>query len=357
MERIGGLAQHRLWIGLLLGLFVGLGLGLLLGYVVAPITWVPNADDVSVTADSYYLNNDSALAKARLKNLSKADLERTLNELIRDNSSKGNTIQVARLTTLAQALQVSVGAPALAAPAASATRPIGGATPTATSPVAPTINPVVLIMLIVIVLISLVATGLIFYTRVLPEMRKPRSADTYPPVAPSQGSRPPQAAHSDVAGIPPATTVPGGLGRFVPSYTFGNDNYDTSYSLETPRGEFLGECGMGISETIGEGKPDKVAAFDLWLFDKADVRTITQILMSEYAFKDQALRTKLSTKGEAVLAERGKTLRLETASLHIDAQIVELVYATQSNYPPNSHFQKLIVEIVPSLKSNGAAQR
>jgi hypothetical protein len=143
----------------------------------------------------------------------------------------------------------------------------------------------------------------------------------------------------------------------VPSYTLGNDNYDTSYSLETPRGEFLGECGMGISETIGEGKPDKVVAFDLWLFDKADVRTVTQILMSEYAFKDQPTRTKLATKGEAILAEKGKTLRFETASLRIDAQITELMYATNTNYPPNSHFQRLIVEIVPSVKTDGGTAR
>jgi hypothetical protein len=143
----------------------------------------------------------------------------------------------------------------------------------------------------------------------------------------------------------------------VPSYTLGNDNYDTSYSLETSRGEFLGECGMGISETIGEGKPDKVVAFDLWLFDKADVRTVTQILMSEYAFKDQATCAKLATKGEAILAEKGKTLRFETASLRVDAQIVDLIYATNTNYPPNSHFQKLMVEIVPSAKTDGGTAR
>ena len=140
----------------------------------------------------------------------------------------------------------------------------------------------------------------------------------------------------------------------MPQYTLGNDNYDTSYSLETPRGEFLGECGMGISETIGEGKPDKVTAFDLWLFDKADVRTVTQILMTEYAYNDQMLRTKLSSKGEAVLAERGKTIHLETQSLSISAQVVELIYATNPNYPPNSHFQKLIVEIVPTIKDGAA---
>ncbi len=140
------------------------------------------------------------------------------------------------------------------------------------------------------------------------------------------------------------------LGTFAATYKFGDDNYDTAFTLETPKGEFLGECGMGISETIGEGKPDKVTAFDLWLFDKTDVRTVTQILMSEHAFNDQALRSRLAQKGELTLAEKGKHILLETATLRVDATIVDLVYASTPGLPGNSHFQKLIVEMVPVQK-------
>ena len=107
---------------------------------------------------------------------------------------------------------------------------------------------------------------------------------------------------------------------------------------------------MGSSETIGEGKPDKVTAFDVWLFDKTDVRTVTQILMSEAAYNDQGTRQRLATKGELVLAEKGKHVKLETATLAVDAEIVDLVYASTPGLPPNSHFQKLIVEMVPSQK-------
>ncbi len=112
---------------------------------------------------------------------------------------------------------------------------------------------------------------------------------------------------------------------------------------------------MGISETVGEGKPDKVTAFDLWPFDKGDVRTVTQILMSDYAYNEQTLRNKLAAKGEAVHAEKGKIITLETHSLAINAQIVELVYANTPGTPPNSHFQKLTVEIVPTIKEAVAA--
>ncbi len=209
--------------------------------------------------------------------------------------------------------------------------------------------------LIILVVIGIaVGAGWIFIKRILPGLKSARPLR----VRPGEPAEPIEVERSRTAPsrtLQP-TTTPGGPGRFIPSYTLGQDNYDTSYSLDSPRGEFLGETGMGISETIGEGKPDKVTAFDLWLFDKADVRTVTQILMSEYAYKDQMLRTKLATKGEAVLAEKGKTLKLETQSLRIDAQITELIYATTSNLPPNSHFQKLTVEIVPTVKEGSAAR-
>jgi hypothetical protein len=363
MNTIVGLLQRRIWIGPLIGLLIGIGLGLLIGWVIAPVNWQPNADDVLAAADSYYLNNDPVLARARLKNLPKADQERLIKSLIQDRTAKGLTREVERLNGLAQVLTIPVAQIPVTTPVPGttpvatgiATRPLGSPTP---AQAAFDVGALVPIVLIVFAFLLIAAIVVIFVLRILPSLRARQpsraAAETHPtPTAPAfEGERPVPLVPS-----PPATTSPGGLGRFVPSYTLGNDNYDTSYSLETGRGEFLGECGMGISETIGEGKPDKVVAFDLWLFDKADVRTVTQILMSEYAFKDQALRTKLATKGEAILVEKGKTLRFETASLRVDAQIVELVYATNANYPPNSHFQKLLVEIVPSHKAEGGAAR
>ncbi|MEW5719823.1 MAG: hypothetical protein AB1817_14425 [Chloroflexota bacterium] len=371
MNTIVGLLQRRIWImGLLIGLIIGVGLGLAIGWVVAPVSWTPNADDVLAVADSYSLNNDPVLARARLKNLPKADQERLIKSLIQDRTARGLTREVERLNNLAQALNIPV-TPGSAITPLPITTPLPGITPAATGVTTRVPGPtaaqpgfdfgaLIPILLIVLAFVLIAAIIVIFVLRILPSLRArqtaPRAAATAAePGAPAlafEGERPAPPVPS-----PPATTSPGGLGRFVPSYTLGNDNYDTSYSLETGRGEFLGECGMGISETIGEGKPDKVVAFDLWLFDKADVRTVTQILMSEYAYKDQALRTKLATKGEAILVEKGKTLRFETASLRVDAQIVELVYATNANHPPNSHFQKLIVEIVPSHKAEGGATR
>jgi hypothetical protein len=139
------------------------------------------------------------------------------------------------------------------------------------------------------------------------------------------------------------------LGHFVTGYAIGDDTYDESFSIETSAGEFLGECGVGISETIGEGEPDRVTAFEVWLFDKNDIRTVTQVLMSEHAYNDPDIRASLAPKGEAVLAQVNEPLVLETATLRLDVLVTEMVYGSGA-LPPNSFFDRLTVELVARAK-------
>ncbi len=147
------------------------------------------------------------------------------------------------------------------------------------------------------------------------------------------------------------------LSQFVTTYTLGDDHYDPSFSVELESSEFVGECGVGISETVGVGAPNKVTAFELWLFDKNDIRTVTKVLMSDYAFHDEALRTKLAPKGEPVLAGLGKDVILETNMLRVRARIVESEYGT-GNLPPDSFFDRLTVELAAWVKpgQEGEAQ-
>jgi hypothetical protein len=134
------------------------------------------------------------------------------------------------------------------------------------------------------------------------------------------------------------------MAQFVTSYAIGEDYYDQSYSIETASGEFLGECGVGISEAIGVGDPKKVTAFEVWLFDKNDIRTVTKVLMTEHCFYDEALRAKLAPKGEAVLGEEGVIIELKTQSLQVQAKVIEMEYG-EDDLPPNSFVNRLTIEL------------
>lgn len=152
-------------------------------------------------------------------------------------------------------------------------------------------------------------------------------------------SAPPAAAVEDEEALD-ATPI----ARFQTTYSLGHDTYDDSFSIENAQGDFLGECGVGISESIGMDSPKNVTAFEVWLFDKNDIRTVTKVVMSDHAFFDEALKAKLAPKGEPVLAREGETIVLETATLIINAEITDMEYGSGS-LPPKSFFERLTVEL------------
>jgi len=134
------------------------------------------------------------------------------------------------------------------------------------------------------------------------------------------------------------------IGQFMASYKLGDDLFDDSFSIDSDSGEFLGECGIGISETIGVGDHKKVTAFEVWLFDKNDIQTVTKVLMSAHAFNDAAIRQRLEAKGEPVLMEEGKETVLETQTLQLVARVSNMSYGN-SSMPTESFFDQVLLEL------------
>lgn len=159
----------------------------------------------------------------------------------------------------------------------------------------------------------------------------------------------PRQQYDEVPEAPPVSSgddaldaVP--IARFRTTYKYGHDVYDDSFSIENANGDFLGECGVSIAESIGADSPKNVTAFEVWLFDKNDIRTITKVIMSDHAFFDDAIKAKLAPKGEPVLARENETIVLDTASLIINAEITSMAYGTGA-LPPKSFFEEFTIEL------------
>lgn len=121
---------------------------------------------------------------------------------------------------------------------------------------------------------------------------------------------------------------PAPIKQWTGTYTFGQDNYDEFFTIETLEGDFLGESGIGILEAIQGTDPKQVVAFDVGLFDKTDITTLSRVLMSPYAYNDETIRAKVEAnpQAEAVLAEPGKEFTLETSALRVVASIDDMAY-------------------------------
>lgn len=134
------------------------------------------------------------------------------------------------------------------------------------------------------------------------------------------------------------------LSQWMTTYLIGDDLFDDSFSIDSVAGEFLGECGVGIAETIGVGNPKRVSAFEIWLFDKNDIQTVTKVLMSSHVFRDDAARDRLSAKGEPVLASPGVEVVLETETLQMIARVVDMNYG-EGALPEQSFFERVTLEL------------
>jgi len=132
--------------------------------------------------------------------------------------------------------------------------------------------------------------------------------------------------------------------QFVTTYVLGDNLFDDSFSIESAAGEFLGECGVGISEAIGVGEPKRVTAFEVWLFDQNDIKTVTKVLMSGHAFYDDSIRSELEKKGEPVLADPGVEFVLNTNNLQVIGRVMDMGYG-EGPLPEESFFERLSIEL------------
>jgi hypothetical protein len=325
--------QRRNLVALIGGSILGLLLGLVVGWVLWPVQWTNatpshlrsdfQSDYVLWVAEQYANTNDLEWALARLgvEFWKEGQLADTLEKLAVDYGGE----EAVRLRALAQALEL----PSAALPSATPAGP-EGEEPSARS----RLGSVAMVCGVALLAIALVG-GVVYLTN---RLRRPRAMPepTRRGMGVGEGLRPSEEVFWGVEGPP--------LAQFATTYVLGDDHYDPSFSIELETGEFMGECGVGISETIGVGAPNKVTAFEVWLFDKNDIRTVTKVLMSDYAFHDEALRAKLAPKGEPMLAEVGEVLTLETKTLRVQARVVEAGYG-MGNLPPDSFFERLTIDL------------
>lgn len=217
-----------------------------------------------------------------------------------------------------------------------AVKAAGNETPSTEAPGGVGGGTVVLIAILFLVLVG-GAAGLVFLRRLL---RNPAPTEVTPGMQATEINR--EAAKNktnfESLGVAPPIT------QNMTTYVLGDDLYDESFSIDTPGGDFLGEYGVGVSETIGVGDPKKVTALEIWLFDKNDIKTATKVLMSAHAFADPAIRGRLEAKGELIQVEPQKQVVLETETLQLLATVVDLQYGDGS-MPDKSYFERATLEL------------
>jgi hypothetical protein len=129
------------------------------------------------------------------------------------------------------------------------------------------------------------------------------------------------------------------------TYVYGDFHFDESFALELASGEFLGECGVSIATPVSRSDATRIAALEVWLFDKQDINTKTGVLASQYAMSTNELTRKLEPKGQVVQADPDAVIELETKTLRLRARVLDMVYGFSDTFPTASYFDHIVVEV------------
>ena len=304
---------------------VGLAIGLLFGYVIAPVKFVDatpsylradlQEDYLRMAIDSYRLNPDPNLAVQRWENLGVG-----AQQAFSNIQANPKTTDPAVIKSYGELITKVLAA--------------GGGQPTDPGSGSSTIKTITLVIGIIVLLGVLGYVGLYLYRL----LGKRGSGEVTPTMQSVEISRNAEKTNFEQLGLAPPIT------QTMTTYVLGDDLYDESFSIDTQAGEFMGEYGVGVSEAIGVGEPKKVAALEIWLFDKNDIKTATKVLMSQHAFNDPGIRARLEPKGELVLVEPQSQVLLETATLQLLATVVDLEYG-RGPLPSDSYFERITLEL------------
>jgi hypothetical protein len=321
--------QRKTLVTLIGGALVGLLLGLAIGWWWWPVEWTNStpgnlrldfqSDYLIWVAEQYDVAGDPAWARSRLgvEYWKEGQLAETLEALAAALDGE----QASRVRKLAQDL----GAEPAVTPAAS--QPSDNAVVR--------LGSVAMVCGVAILVVALVGGLVVLLNRWRASQAVSEAGQR------GVGLRPSEEIFWGVEGPPVA--------QFVTTYALGDDRYQDDFEILSEGGEFIGTCGVEVRETLGVGVPAKVTAFDVGLFDRGAIRTVTKVLMSDYAFHDKALVTKLAPKGEPVLAEVDKDIVLETKTLRLRARIVEAEYGV-GDLPRNSFFSRLTLDLAVWIK-------
>ncbi len=306
--------------------------GFLLGWVVMgwwlwPVQWKDAApqhlhpdyqmDYLRMAIDSYKVNRNAALARQRFEALGEAAPELLKQILARPEPQIRGDVEAFALVVTGQ----GVPGPTQASPEV----------PTATPGVKPGLGRGVIVALVCLGFVALfiVAVVAVFVLR--------QRGRQFAQAREERKQVEAEEAFAEVEAQPGEEA----LAHHITTYKFGDDYFDESFAIETETGEFLGECGINLSEVINEGTPKEAAAFEVWLFDKTDIQTVTKVLVVPDA--SEALVRRAQDKGEVVVAQPGDTLDLETGNLRAQVRIRDMRVGESAN---GTFFEQLTTEFL-----------
>lgn len=164
-----------------------------------------------------------------------------------------------------------------------------------------------------------------------------------------EGSQGGSAKAQKAAPAPSVRFSPDREGYFVAEF-FAGDDFEIAKSINRGERGYVGEGGMAVSKLSTGSSADSATALEVWLFEKSQITTRTQHLLSPHLFQsDEWDRSKLEPDDPKPLeAQKGLTFRLEGEEAILHCRITDVEFMQSG--PPQSVFRHLRLEMMTEVK-------
>ncbi len=130
---------------------------------------------------------------------------------------------------------------------------------------------------------------------------------------------------------PPGQTSLDVVGAFEANYAIGIQSYDESFTINSADNDLLGACGMGVNESLDRAaaNTDQVRLLDIWLYDRAETRSISQPLVSpgfDTTAWDERTDNAGSVTGAPLEVSPGLTCTLRSKQIALECTVKEVTF-------------------------------
>jgi len=138
-------------------------------------------------------------------------------------------------------------------------------------------------------------------------------------------------------------------GYFVAEF-YAGDDFEIAKSINRGEQGYIGEGGMAVSKLNTGANAETATALEVWLFEKSQISTRAQHLLSPHLFQSGEWdRAKLEAGDPPPLeARKGLTFRLDGEEAVLHCRITDVDFMETG--PPQSAFRRLRLEMVSEVK-------
>ncbi len=116
------------------------------------------------------------------------------------------------------------------------------------------------------------------------------------------------------------------LSNLVINYQYDCEFLSKTFLIETPSGKLIGEFGISLVKVTDICTTGPLIAFEIWLHNFSQIQPQSMVLIPEYAFVNQVIRSNIASNSKQMIIKNGMIYQLDCNQITTTVRILDVVH-------------------------------